>query len=117
MEHLDKVFYSGRKFSTDEANSYNNNSNKFGTSDNARVIDKYDLLNNNCVSKAIEGVKAGGTKENFLQDTGPIAPDIPSLQYQPVSPSDLNNHLKSRADSNNSNVKEVTKAMNTTIDN
>jgi hypothetical protein len=117
MEYLDNVFSSGRSFTAEETNFYNSNPNKFGTANDARVIDTYDLLNNNCVSKAIEGAKAGGTKETFLNNSGPLAPDIPNMQTKPVSPAELNNYLKSRANTNNSNIKNVTKIMSTEFSN
>lgn len=113
IEHFDAVFSAGRKLTTEESNSYNANPKKYGSSNDARVVDTYDLLNDNCVSKTIEGAKAGGTKDNFLDDSGPLAPDIPNMQSQPTSPSELDRYLRSRTYDKNSNIKDATKTMYT----
>ena len=114
IKHFDKIFLSGKNLTKDEASKYNTNSNKYGSSEDARVIDNYNLLNNNCASKTIEGAKAGGTKESFLEETSssynPYTPG--SMKVQPISPVGLDSHLKLKSQSKNSNVKNVTKSVN-----
>ncbi len=114
QEHFDKIFSGGRKLTSEEAKEYNKKTNKFGTSDDARVIDTYDLLNNSCVTKTIEGAKASGTQENFLEQiSSPYNSYTPSeAQVQPMSPSGLNGYLNTRAKIKNSNVENVTNEMN-----
>jgi hypothetical protein len=108
--HFDNLFSSGRKLTSDEAAKYDGNPNGYGKSEDARVIDTYDLLDNNCVSKTIDGARAGGTKER-LRDSESVAPDIPNREYQPTAPDGLGGHLDGRANTRNSNVKNVTKQM------
>ena len=70
MQYYDNLFSSGKKLDSYEASRYNNNSSNYGTSDDARVIDQYFLLNNNCVTTSIKGIRKGGTKIRFTDPLG-----------------------------------------------
>jgi hypothetical protein len=109
QEHFDKQMSSGRKLTKEEAKSYDSNDNKYGTSEDARVVDKYSLLSNKCTTKAIDGAQAGGTKEDFEI----IIPETVTEQGQftkgeAATPSDAKAYLDMRANQENSNVKDVT---------
>ena len=106
---------SGKKLNSEEANYYDSNPNNYGTSDNARVIDKYDLLTNNCVSKTIAGAKAGGSKNKFLQKRYYISTvsSIPvEYSVQPKSPKHLQQYLQNCSKQKGSIIKEVTDIIN-----
>jgi hypothetical protein len=109
QEHFDKTMASGRKLTSEEAKSYDANKNKYGTSENARVVDQYDLFNNNCTTKSIEGAKAGGTNADFV-DTNevPASPDVPNVTlYNTVNtPVEAETYLNTQSKETNSNVKE-----------
>lgn len=68
-------------------------SKRYSNSQNARVIDEYDLLNNNCTTKSIEAIKKG-TDETF---------DIESS-----SPSNLDTQLYYEKKKDDTNIKELT---------
>jgi len=111
MEYFDKIFSQGRKLNSEEANFYNSKATKYGNSDDARVIDNYSLLNNNCVDMTTDGAKAGGTNEDFSNDiSGGLL--TPNIQKQPIlTPSELKEYLQIHTQYKNSNVKDVTKKM------
>ncbi len=114
IKHFDNIFSTGRKLTKEEASNYNANTNKYGSSEDARVIDNYNLLNNNCVSKTIEGARAGGTKEDFIDETSssynPYTPG--SIEVQPITPAKLDSYLKLKSQFKNSNVRNVTGSVN-----
>lgn len=56
----DNVFDSSRKLTTVESSIFEGKAQE--VSSDARVVDKYNLLNNNCTTKSIDFVKSGGTK-------------------------------------------------------
>jgi len=108
QEHNDKVMSNGKKFTESEAKQYDSKQNKYGTSSDARVVDQYDLLGNNCATKTVEAAKAGGTSEDFINNSGPVAPDIPNLQSETTSPASLDEYLNTQSQQQNTNVKDVT---------
>ena len=65
MQYYEDLFSKGTKLSDQEAQVYNNNPRNYGTSDDARVIDQYSLLSNNCVTKSTNGINRGGSKVRF----------------------------------------------------
>jgi RHS repeat-associated protein len=108
QEHNDNVMSGGRKLTESEAKQYDGKQNKYGTSSDATVVDQYDLLNNNCATKTVDAAKAGGTSEDFINNSGLLAPDVPNLQSGATSPADLQNYLETQSKRQNSNVKKVT---------
>ena len=66
---------------------------RYSSAENARVIDEYDLLENNCTTKSLEAIKIG-TDGAF---------DIESN-----SPSNLDTQLYYENNKNNSRIKEIT---------
>ena len=117
MAHNDKAMVGGRKLTDSEASKYDSNPNKYGTSADASVVDQYDLLGNNCTTKTIEAAKAGGTSVDFVNNSGPVAPDIPNLQTDIISPANLQEHLDDKASQQNSNVVNVTDEKNKELNN
>ena len=112
-EFMELLYNKGRVLTKAESEKYNQNANKYGTSQDERVIDKYHLLNNNCTTKSITGVKAGGTQEDFLEDGGNVPiPNGPHIMYQPITPTGIDNHLSEKSKLNGSAVKNVTSKMN-----
>ena len=114
--YFNNLFLNGRPLNGVEVDYYNSKSNKFGIPDNARVIDEYNLFNNNCVSKTIAGTKAGGTKINFLRKqyhysffTSPIPTEYTT---QPISPASLQKYLQDCSEQNSSCVRNVTNEVN-----
>ena len=112
IKYFDALFANGRNLTNEEANRYNSNPNNFGTSEDARVIDIYNLIENNCVKKTIAGIKAGGTKESFFIEESLLAPDIPKLYFEPTSPSELKDYLEIRSKISSSKIKKVTSKVN-----
>ena len=91
--HADKIYGSGRKLTKDEATQYDSNSKKAGTSADAKVIDQYNLVGNNCTTKSIESVEAGGTSLDFIKTVGVTAPPVSSTQVPIFSPIGLKDYL------------------------
>lgn len=107
-KHMEKAFSSDRKLTEEESQVYNKNKNNYGNSEDARVIDQYSLLNNNCTTKAVEAVKAGGSSENFEPTTAPPPPGTSNNGSNIKIPAELQEHLTNAANENGSKVKEVT---------
>ena len=95
-EHADKIFESGRNLTTTEANSYDKNQKKYGTSSDAKVVDQYSLLGNNCTTKSIESVKAGDTSLNFKESTIAPLPNVRSVETPVFAPVDLKKYLNGK---------------------
>jgi RHS repeat-associated protein len=108
QEHNDKAMNEGRKLTESEAKQYDSKQNKYGTSSDAKVVDQYDLLNNNCATKTVDAAKAGGTSNDFINNSGPVAPDIPNIQSGTTSPASLDEYLNNQSQQQNSNVTNVT---------
>ena len=116
QKYLDAMFAKGRTLTRAESEQYNKNPSKFGSSNDARVIDQYNLLDNNCTTKAIAGAKAGGTKEDFLEDGGNVpVPNGPHIVYQPSTPTGVDSHLAAKSKIKGSQVIDVTSKMNKEI--
>lgn len=96
---------------------------------NARVIDQYDLFNNNCTTISIEGVNAGGSKafkqttqevmktrmikvgmdyEVELEGTGKYKTTPVSSENTPYSPAGAKQYLDYQKQAPQNNVREVT---------
>lgn len=113
QKYFDALFKSGRVLNRNESEYYNKNQYNYGTSSDARVIDKYDLFNNNCTTKSISGLKAGGTNEDFLEERDNLLSPFGSHVTRPVfDPIGADNYLIFKSKSKNSNVKDVTSKMN-----
>lgn len=54
---------------------------KYKNVDNARVVDTYDLLNNNCTTKSVEAIKIGTNAKLDLNSRGPANVDT-QLYYE-----------------------------------
>ena len=90
MQYYENMFSLGTKLSDREAQLYNNNPGNHGTSDDARVIDQYSLLSNNCVTKSTNGIIRGGTKVRFTKETY-YFPDV--FESPIYNPKDLKGFL------------------------
>lgn len=84
MSYYEKMYNSSRKLTRQESKAYDSNPHRNGHSYNARVVDKYNLLLNNCTTKSIEGVRYGGTKLNFIISTKTSPTDI--QMYNDITP-------------------------------
>lgn len=93
QEHAEKVYESGRELTKAEATQYDSNTKKTGTSVDAKVVDQYNLIGNNCTTKSIESVKAGGTNLDFTKTIGITAPPVSSTQISIYSPIALKYYL------------------------
>ena len=69
MQYYDHLFSSGTRLNSDDASRYESNPLNYGSSDDARVVDRYFLLGNNCVTTSIKGMKEGGSKLWFKEPT------------------------------------------------
>ena len=109
MQYYEDLFSSGTKLNDKEAQLYNNNPRNYGVSDDARVIDQYSILSNNCVTKSTTGIIKGGSKIRFTKET---------VYYPEVSESPIFNptELKSFLDMQSKNNPNVTKISMTFID-
>jgi RHS repeat-associated protein len=76
---------------------------------NARVVDTYDLFENNCTTKSIEAIKVGSDGVVDVKDNVPTASSV-SLYYdgKVITPIKLNKMLQSQSKSEGSGVREVT---------
>ena len=68
---------------------------KYKNADNAKVVDTYDLWNNNCTTKSVEAIKVGTNNELNLNSRGPANIET-QLYYENKK---INSHIK-RIDSN-----------------
>ena len=65
---------------------------RFKDSENARVIDQYDISNNNCTTKSVEAVQAG-TDGKF--------------QVESKTPDGIETKLQYKSEEDNSNIKQI----------
>ena len=73
---------------------------------NARVVDKYDLFENNCTTKTTESIKEGSGGAVNLQD----APYVSPASYNDgriITPVKLDAILQNRVTEKGSGIKEV----------
>jgi len=82
-KYFDSAFNSSDKKPTEKS---------YKDSENARVIDQYDISNNNCTTKSVEAVKAG-TDGNF--------------KIESTTPDGLETKLQYQSQDQNSNVKQI----------
>jgi len=75
---------------------------------NARVVDTYDLFENNCTTKSIEAIKVGSDGAVDIKDKVPTAsPVSPYYDGKVITPIKLNKMLQSQTNSEGSGVREV----------
>ena len=113
--YFDNVFSKGRELDQLEADKYNSNPNKYGSANNARVIDEYNLMENNCVKKTIEGAKASNSQLDFEIEYHTMT-FIPSrysvVRFAPSTPSELIFYLQTQSlNRYNSMIKDVTDSV------
>ncbi len=112
-----------KNFFDNQFNSSNkipdNSKGEYYKDSDARVIDDYNLINNNCTTISTEGAKAGGTKAfNYSVDI-PFNPVGPSGGYNliteqsPFTPLGIKNYLENKSKENDSTVKNVTNQIST----
>lgn len=101
IANMDNLFNSSSEIPTVE--SYKNIKD-------AHIIDKYNIVTNSCVTKTINGVKAGGTKEDFVDKNSVGSEEGGSIISPPVpiSPKELESFLIERTSTNCAKVKNVT---------
>lgn len=90
MQYYDNLFSSGTKLNPHDASRYDDNPLNYGTSDDARVINKYFLFGNNCVTTLIIGIQKGGSKIPFKKLLGNFL--VPEKNI--ISPSELKVYLE-----------------------
>ena len=93
---------------------------EYGLPSNARVIDKYSLLSNNCTTKSVTAVQIGGTKLDFIEDRGTVptpvyVPNPTQMKSKIYAPSDMSNYLNVLSKRPYSVVKNITLQMNREI--
>ena len=98
QKYMDNMFSKGRMLTRSESAKYKKASHEYGLPSNARVIDKYRLLSNNCTTKSVTAVQVGGTKLNFMEDKGTVptpvyVPNPTHIKYKIYAPSDMSNYL------------------------
>jgi RHS repeat-associated protein len=104
IQYYEHIFKSGRKLTDEEEKIYNSHENKYGTSNDARVIDEYNLLKNNCTTFVVEGIKKGNSQESFEIDTNPLDDKKPVKVRTPLS---MMLYLISQSKKKNSNVTSI----------
>ena len=98
-EYFDKQFNASNKIPT--IGDYKDNPN-------ARIVDTYDLFNNNCTTKSIEGIKEGSNGAVDIKDEVPTASPV-SVYYdgKVITPVKLDIILQDQASAKGSGVREV----------
>ncbi|MGY6561482.1 MAG: RHS repeat domain-containing protein [Luteibaculaceae bacterium] len=71
-DYFEDLFCNGRELSSEEASEYDSKNDKYGSSRDARVIDEYKLLSNNCTTFCTNGAEKAGTGETFSTETRPL---------------------------------------------
>lgn len=71
IKHLDKQFNSSQELP-------DNPKSKYYKDENARLVDQYDLLENNCTTKSSEAVIQGGTNAFNIDENTIITPRTPT---------------------------------------
>ena len=98
QKYMDDVFSKGRLLTRAESVKYEKSPHEYGLPSNARVIDKYSLLSNNCTTKSVTAVQIGGTKLDFIEDRGTVptpvyVPNPTQMKSKIYAPSDMSNYL------------------------
>ena len=120
QKYMDDVFSKGRLLTRAESVKYEKSPHEYGLPSNARVIDKYSLLSNNCTTKSVTAVQIGGTKLDFIEDRGTVptpvyVPNPTQMKSKIYAPSDMSNYLNVLSKRPYSVVKNVTLQMNREI--
>ncbi|WP_288764219.1 RHS repeat-associated core domain-containing protein, partial [uncultured Weeksella sp.] len=98
------------KFFDDKLSSSNTSPSKgkYKDSDNAKVIDEYNLLDNNCTTITIDGIEAG-LKDGALDYNKKNVYGVKSnVKINSVDPAKLNQELHNATKDKDSNIKNVT---------
>ena len=93
LKYMDSQFYGGRELSLNEKKIM---ANKGFNPNSARVIDKYNLIENNCTTKSVDALIHGGTKLKFLIQKIQFTDgkSMPFIKTEPIySPRDLKDFL------------------------
>ena len=82
---------------------------------NAKVIDLYDLLSNNCTTKTIDALRAGGSKESFKNTKTMVVPSTglgkpATIEDNVNTPDEMFGYLFMRS-TNGSTIKNITKEL------
>jgi RHS repeat-associated protein len=104
-KYYEELMSRGTKLTESEARRYDENPNNFGSSDDARVLDVYDIFWNNCVTFCTRGAKAAGTKETFKQNSRPLDPSYNEMKV--TRPLDIYLYLKNKVGLGSKNVTPV----------
>lgn len=104
-KYYEELMNRGTKLTESEARRYDENPNNFGSSDDARVLDVYDIFWNNCVTFCTRGAKAAGTKETFKQNSRPLDPSYNEMEV--TRPLDIYLYLKNKVGLGSKNVTPV----------
>ena len=102
--YYDNLMNSGRELTQEEASKYDGNQNKYGTSEDARVLNEYELMSNNCATYCTDGAEAAGTSETFSNDNTPLDKKPPLKATTPFS---LMLYLENQINNNNQNVNRI----------
>jgi RHS repeat-associated protein len=73
-KYYDNLMSRGTELTESEASKYDENPNNYGSSHDARVLDTYNIIWNNCVTFCTKGAKAAGTQETFRRNSKPLDP-------------------------------------------
>ncbi|RST27432.1 RHS repeat-associated core domain-containing protein [Chryseobacterium lacus] len=105
-EFFEKEFNKSNKLITTDENKYKNDPR-------AHIIDKYDLLENNCTTKTLEGVEAGNNGKPINYNKKGVTRGgfftVPEGTGGVYSPSQLETKLSEATKDRNSGVKNVTR--------
>lgn len=98
------------KFFDDKLNSSDKSPSKgkYKDSDNAKVVDEYNLLDNNCTTITIDGVEAGLKDGSLNYNKTNVYGVKSNVRIDSVDPAKLNQELHNATRDKESNIKNVT---------
>lgn len=98
-EYFEKQFNAGDKVPT---------TGPYKDDPNARVVDTYDLFENNCTTKSTGAIKVGSDGAIDFKDNAPTSSSVsPYYDGKVITPIKLNKMLQSQSKSEGSGVREV----------
>jgi len=74
-EHFSQIWSKATALNSEQGQAYSQR-NKYGGVKDARIVESYNLFNNNCVTKSINMLKAGGSKLDFSQNYKNLVDDF-----------------------------------------
>jgi len=95
----DKIFNSGKELTDEQKEKFKT---PYASTDEAKTIDTYDVLYNNCATKSADILKTAGTELEFINNGNLIIPPLPA-----DSPMQMQDYLSGKA-SNDLKVDDVT---------